>query len=160
MDVPFWACTLGIAKVAKYVKSFRDNSVESHPTSPPTRKSPRDNSVTRKSPRGQFGRVSSDFSLHANLGWRSSCLALTPGHILFSKSFPEITKSWKLPAIAAVRGESGAGRRHSGVLIAKVIVVPHWDSPANPANPRGVPGTKKSSSPLFSGVASPAGYLP
>src|SRR5436305_1120412 len=63
-------------------------------------------SLHANSPQGQFGRV---FHLTKaispagfKLGWRSSCLALTPGHIPFSRSFPlQTTKSWKLPAIAA-----------------------------------------------------------
>jgi hypothetical protein len=57
---------------------------------------------------------------------------------------------------AAVGTRSGGPRRRSGVLIAKVIEVPPWDSPAL----GGVPGITKSSSLLLSGLSGLATSLP
>ena len=58
---------------------------------------------------------------------------------------------------AALGARSGPVRRRSGVLRAKVIVVPPWDSPTALG---GVPATTTSSSLLFSAVVSLVGRLP
>src|SRR3954451_8861741 len=62
------------------------------------------------------------------------------------------------PAALPWGARSGPRRNRSGVLKAKVIVLPPWDSPASWAGLGGVAGTITSSS-LLSGLSSRVGRL-